>query len=200
MLNAVLAGLRGQPLPAGKRCPDQHLGTSLSWPLCSSVRLSFLQRRQHRHCLRGMNGNFLLLVSMTRGASPGKTESKSMLRPRISPNTNQPWLLPVCCLWLCGDFCPLWLQCLASAAQKMRNGFVGMNLGEGCVLSPSWPLLGVKNSDYQIHGQRLASPLALTLASMSGKTSIKILTAVSVGNEFSCTSLFFQLSYIAEYE
>jgi hypothetical protein len=59
-------------------------------------------------------------------ALTGKTESKCALRPGISPNADQRWLLPVCCLWLCRD-----LSIVASAAQEMRNECAGMSLGEG---------------------------------------------------------------------
>lgn len=67
----VPIGLRGRLLPASKQCPDQHLGSSWSWPLLQCGGSSFLHSLQHH--LRGWM------------ASPGKIESTHALKAKDLP-------------------------------------------------------------------------------------------------------------------
>lgn len=108
----------------------------------------------------GMNGNFLFLDPSQRDSGWLWLEklNQSVLRPRISPNTNQHWLLPACCLWLCRV-----LSVVAAASgfcllPRKGEQFVGESWVKGRILSPSQPLPRVKNSDYQMHCHWLAFP------------------------------------------
>lgn len=152
-------------LPACKHGPDQHLGPLWACGVCSRVRPSFLQGVSLApESWMGISSS-QARVSMTRDGFAWKNWIKEcVLRPRSSPNTNQHWLLPECCLWSCWDFCPF---CRVRLLLPRRKECVRMTTGEGVGAFSILTLRGVKNPDCEVH--RSGAGLAFSWLTRAGQ-------------------------------